>query len=113
MKNAIKKIIFTITLCSIFTLPAKADEAQMKETLVRIINQLESIKPLISRAKNEQPVNPRIKIHFERFIGADGKIHNGLREDIDAIQKALIQVVNQESIEPRNFAPISDDYIGQ
>jgi RAQPRD family integrative conjugative element protein len=108
-----KFLLFAISLFTVFTSPAWADDAQMKETLVRIINQLQSIKPFIAKAKREEPINPRIKMHFERFIGADGKAHNGLREDVDAIQDALIAIVNKESIEPRSFTPINDDFIGQ
>jgi len=93
--------------------PAQACDAQMKETLVRIINQLQNIKPLISKAQREQSENPRIKVHFDRFKGVDGKWHNGLRQDIDSIQQALIRIVNQESVEPRNFNPINDDFIDQ
>ena len=97
----------------IFITPqVQASDEQAKETLVRIIQQLHNIKPLISKAQREQSPNLRIKVHFDRFKGADGRWHNGLRQDVDSIQQALVRIVNQESIEPRNFEPIGDDFIG-
>jgi len=88
-----------------------ATEAEMHATLVRIVQQLQSIKPLISLAESQQPANPRTKVHFNRFKDSNGHWHNGLRQDIDAIQKALEEIVNKESIEPRVYQPINDDFI--
>ena len=119
VKEKIKKlrillnVSLIVLISTVFVVQqAQANDAQMKETLVRIINQLQNIKPLISKAQREQSSNPRIKVHFDRFKGADGKWHNGLRQDIDSIQQALIRIVNQESVEPRNFKPIGDDFVG-
>lgn len=90
-----------------------ADTAQMKTTLVKIVNQLEAIKPLIEQAKQEQPANSRIKVHFDSWIGADGQVHNGLRQDIDTIQQALIHAINQTQVDPRVYQPIKGDFVGQ
>lgn len=103
--------IFLLFISAFYFDSALANEEQMKETLVRIIDQLESLKPLIAEAAREQPSNPRVKVNFDRFKGADGKWHNGLRQDINNIQNALIQVVNKEGVEPRNVSPINDDFI--
>lgn len=91
---------------------AFATDAQMKDTLVKIVNQLQAIKPLINQAQQEQSQNPRIKIHFDTWKDAKGKKHNGLRQDIEQIQQALITAVNGESVEPRSFAPIGNDFTG-
>ena len=32
-------------------------------------------------------------------------------EDVEAIQKSLIDVVNQENIEPAYFTPINSDFV--
>ncbi len=90
-----------------------ADEAQMKLTMVKIVNQLEAVKPLISQAKAEQEANPRIKIHFDSWVDAEGHKHNGLREDIEAIQNSLIQAIDQRSTDPRVYKPIKGDFVGQ
>jgi RAQPRD family integrative conjugative element protein len=89
-----------------------ADDAQMKESLVKIIHQLEAIKPLLNEAERAQPFNTRIKIHFGSWIDANGTRHLGLRQDILTIQKALLHAVNQESIEPRVYQSIKNDFIG-
>ncbi len=91
---------------------AQADNAQMKTTLVKIINQLETIKPLVTQAKREQTANPRVKIHFDRWQDGQGHWHNGLRQDIETIQGALVQAVNQQNHEPRVIAPLSGDFVG-
>ncbi len=106
-------ILVTAILPLGFIVPAHANDAQMRETLVRIINQLQQIKPLIAQGKRQQSVNPRIKVHFDRFKGPDGQWHNGLQQDINNIQQSLIQIVNQESVEPRTFQSVDDDFIGQ
>ncbi len=96
----------------IFMAPAYSNDAQMKNTLVKIVNQLEAIKPLINQAQEQQSENPRVKVHFDSWIGPDGTHHNGLRQDINAIQAALINAINKQSIEPRIYKPIKDDFIG-
>ena len=93
--------------------PLMADQAQMKATLVKIVNQLEAIKPLISQAKAEQSANPRIKIHFDRWVDANGITHPGLRQDIEGIQAALIQAINARNNGPRIYKPITGDFTGQ
>lgn len=92
---------------------AFADDAQMKEEFVKIINQLEAIKPLLNEAERVQPPDPRVKVHFDSWIDANGVTHAGLREDIQRIQTALVHAVNRNSIEPRRYQLIKDDFIGQ
>jgi len=79
---------------------------------VEIINQLQAAKLLINQAQNEQPANPRVKIHFDEWVDANEQKHQGLRQDIEANQQALMQAVNQQTIEPRSYAPVTDDFIG-
>ena len=98
-------LLLSINLCY-------ASESQMKDTLVEIINQLQAAKLLINQAQNEQPANPRVKIHFDAWVDANKQKHQGLRQDIEAIQQALMQAVNQQTIEPRSYAPVTDDFIG-
>lgn len=116
VKTPLKKgvIIILIFTASIFCAsPLYANDAQMRQTLVLMIQQLEGMKPLISQAAREQSRNPRVKVHFDRFKGADGKWRDGLRQDVEFIQTALIGIVNQEGIEPRTAHPIRNDFIGQ
>ncbi len=90
-----------------------ADDDQMKITLVKIVHQLEAIKPLIHQAEQEQSQNPRMKIHFEEWISSEGERHNGLRQDIENIQQALIEAINAKEADPRIVPPIKGDFVGQ
>jgi RAQPRD family integrative conjugative element protein len=90
-----------------------ADDAPMKEVLVKIIKQLEATKPLLNEAQQIQSPYPRVKIHFDPWIDANGVTHPGLRQDILRIQRALIHAVNRDNMEPRSYQPIKDDFIGQ
>ena len=114
MNIFIKTILITFTAILLFSVNVScfATEAQMKSTLVQIINQLQALKPLINQAQAEQPKNPRIKIHFDSWRDAQGKKHNGLRQDIEQIQQALITTINKQSIEPRSYTPIANDFTG-
>lgn len=89
-----------------------ATEAEMKETLVQIIEQLESIKPLVNKAEKEQPKDARVKVQFDSYKDAEGLAHNGLKQDINSIQKSLEDIVNQQGLEERHIAPIKSDFVG-
>lgn len=102
----------TVCLLSIFITSAYADNEQMKITLVDIVNQLQNVKTLIQKAKRQQEKNPSVSIHFESWMDANGKKHNGLKQDIEQIRLALIDFLNQASLTPRRFKPISNDFIG-
>lgn len=91
---------------------ALADEAQMNVTLVKIAQQLEALKPLINQAAAEQSPNPRVQVHFDAWTDANGLSHAGLRQDIDAIQKGVIDAINHKSVDPRPIAPINGDFAG-
>ena len=101
-------LIWLIACCPVFTW---ATEQQMKETLVQIIEQIESIKPLINQADLEQDKGSRIQVHFDDFKDSEGNRHQGLKSDINAIQHALIDIVNQQGLEERKVGPIQGDFI--
>ncbi len=89
-----------------------ADQAQMNESLVRLVNQLDALLPLVDAAEREQPQNERFTFHFSSFEGSDGHPHNGLREDIMSMKEALIVQINQPAIDPETVAPLNNDFIG-
>ncbi len=89
-----------------------ADDAQMRSSLVKMINQLQAMQQLVNQAEAEQSANPRIRVHFDGWIGPDGTSHQGLRQDIAMIQSALLQAVNTPLVEPRSYPPLNDDFIG-
>lgn len=105
------KYFLTLFLLLFFPGLCCADNEQMNEVLVKIIRQLQAVKPLINEAENAQEKNPRIKVHFDSWIDTSGNKHNGLRQDIEAIQTALVHIVNSETIEPRVYKPIQGDFV--
>ena len=109
MKIRLFKML-TITIFMIST--AYAGTPEMKLTLVKIVNQLQALKPLINQAKNEQTANPRYKVHFNSWVGSDGIKHSGLKNDIEEIQKALVAAIQNSDSSPREYGPIKGDYVG-
>lgn len=89
-----------------------ADTEQMNETLLRIVNQLDAILPLIDEAERQQSQNERFMFHFSQYEGSDGKIHEGLREDVMSMKEALIQQMNAPAVDPDTVSPINNDFIG-
>ena len=108
LRNFFSVLMGLFCVCSI----SHADTEQMNETLLRIVNQLDAILPLIDEAERQQPQNERFMFHFSEFEGSDGKIHQGLREDVMSMKEALIQQMNAPSVDPDTVSPISNDFIG-
>lgn len=104
---------FKLKLMLMLALPVLsfASNSQMKETLVQIIDACEAIKILINKADKEQDKNPRYKVHFNSFKDANGATHNGLRDDINEIQKSLIGIVNDEARTPRKVENLEHDFV--
>ncbi len=108
-----KKIIFlaTVFVCLISS-QIFATESQEKMYLIQMINQLEALKPLIIAAEKEQPRNLRLQFHYMAYHDASKKLHNGLLEDINEIEKGIQAKLNIPLSEPHRFAAIKGDYIG-
>lgn len=94
-------------------LVSHANEEALNQTLVRVINQINAVMPLLDEAQSEIEPNTRIQLHIESFEGADGKTHAGLRNDLLAIRNALIDYINKPAIEPKTIKPLSLDFIGK
>jgi len=104
-----KRFIFMMILsCS--SMLTHADDASLNETLVRIINQINAIQPLLDEAKLALDPHQRIQFHVEAFEGPDGKQHPGLRADLLNIRNALIDVINHPVIAPRVIEPLALDF---
>ena len=107
MKKSLLKLILILALPVI----SFASDSQMKETLVQIIDALEAIKILTNKAEKEQDANPRYKVHFNSFKDANGATHNGLRDDINEIQKSLIAIINDDTRMPRKVENLEHDFV--
>ncbi len=91
----------------------QASEEALNQTLVRVINQINAIMPLLDEAQTEIEPNTRIQLHIESFEGSDGKSHPGLRNDLLAIRNSLIDYINKPAIEPKTIKPLALDFIGK
>lgn len=107
MQRIILALLFTLSFST------KANEEALNQTLVRVINQINAIIPLLDEAKSEIEPNTRMQLHIESFEGADGKTHAGLRSDLLSIRNALIEYINKPAIEPKTIKPLALDFIGK
>ncbi|HAT1956935.1 TPA: hypothetical protein I8Z62_001880 [Legionella pneumophila] len=106
-----KRLLLVLMLSLPFA--SHASEEALNQTLVRVINQINAVMPLLDEAQSEIEPNTRIQLHIESFEGSDGKTHAGLRNDLLAIRNALIDYINKPVIEPKTIKPLSLDFIGK
>ena len=78
---------------------------------LKIRNQLNAIKPLIISAAKAQPKTNRIQFHYTSYFDMSEKRHNGLLEDINAIEDGINVKLKQMPREPNIFLPIKGDYL--
>ena len=104
-----KKILPLILLVTSFTL--HANNPNLNETLVRIINQINAIMPLLDEAKSELNPHERIQLQIDNFKDAQGQQHAGVREDLLMIRNGLIDYINQPVVAPRKVKPLNNDFV--
>jgi len=112
-----RRIVYSVWLflCSLglMSIPAAsfADNAQMNQTLVQILAQLNAVLPLIDTAQRQQDKNTAVQFHFDAWTDPNGVVHQGLRQDITAIRKGIIDQINQAPLEPRTVQPLNQDFV--
>lgn len=111
MKSILKTSLIVILSTSLFT-QTYADQSQMNQTLVQVVEQLQQLKPLIAQAAAEEPVDMQSSVHFTSFTGPYGQTKTGVIDDLNALQSGIEQIINQQQIDPRIYTPISGDYLG-
>ncbi len=104
MKRTLTLMLFLIS----FSL--HASNPNLNETLVRIINQINAIMPLLDEAQAEINTKARIQLHIESF-NDDGHHYAGVREDLLMIRNGLIDYINQPVIAPRKIKPLNNDFV--
>jgi len=97
----------------VISLGAFANDSNLNETLVRIINQINAIKPLLAEAQSEVSPHARIQLHINGFKDANGQYHAGLRDDLLTIRNGLIDYINQPIIAPRQVKPLALDFVSK
>ena len=107
------KRLIVILMLGVASFTTSANDAALNQTLVRIINQINAIMPLLDEAQSEIEPNTRIQLHIDLFEGSDGNTHAGLRTDLLNIRNALIDYINKPAIEPKTIKPLALDFIGK
>lgn len=102
-----------ISLPLIFAVQAQASTAQMNQTMVRMINQIDALFPLVAQASKEQDKTARVQFHFNEWTDANGDKHAGLKENLLEIRAALVNQINQSNLTPKQIAPMNGDYVGR
>lgn len=64
----------------------------------------------IMQAAKEQPKTNRVQFHYTAFRDVTGH-HNGLLEDINAIEKGIREKLHDTPNAPHLIKPIKGDYI--
>ena len=94
----------TIILLHIFLLGltsslAHADADAERESLARVIHELEALQPLLLEA--EVAADPDARIQFR---------YDWLREDLERIRQGIQEHIDAPRSEPRLIAPLRGDY---
>jgi RAQPRD family integrative conjugative element protein len=106
----IQSSIIIAILIGCVSLQAMANDTRERMYLIQMKNQLDALKPLIISASHEQDTNLREKFHYTSYTDSTGIFHNGLLEDINAIQKGIQGKLNKNVNEPHHFQSIKGDY---
>lgn len=101
----------SILLGMALTTSVYADQTLRNATLRQVVNQLQSLKPLIAKAAQEQDTSGGTQIHFTHWTDANGQAHPGLLDDIATIQQGILNAM-QTPTTPRTPTPIRGDFIG-
>lgn len=94
----------TIILVHLFVLGlasplAHADADAERESLARIIHELELLEPLIDEAKDA--ANPDARIRFR---------YDWLKKDLESIRRGILEHIDAPRAEPRVPVPLRGDY---
>ena len=104
-----KRILLSILV--FLSITAHAHNTNLNETLVRIINQINAIMPLLDEAQTELNPNARIQLHINSFKDDEGHHHAGVREDLLMIRNGLIDYINRPVIAPRKVKSLNNDFV--
>lgn len=107
-----KKIMIAVCLY-VATFMTYATDEELNNTLVRVINQINAILPLLDEAKTEITPNARVQLHIDAFEDSDGTQHPGVRDDLLSIRNGLVDYINKPAIEPKTVKPLALDFVGK
>lgn len=89
--------LFTLVLA--FSSTANATDYPERESLAKLLHELEAINGIVNEAQSR--ANPDARIHFQ---------YKALRKDLEKIRLGVKEYLDTPTIEPRKYAPLSGDY---
>ena len=99
MKLTIRVMPALVLLIGQVTGPALADNDGEKASLVRLIHELEALRPLVKEAQDQALVESRIRLNY-----------TWLRRDLERVKSGIQDYIETPSTEPRTFEPLQGDY---
>ena len=96
MRAIILLHIFVLGLASPL---AHADADAERESLARIIHELEILEPLIDEAKDAADPDARIRFRYD-----------WLKKDLESIRRGILEHIDAPRAEPRVPVPLRGDY---
>lgn len=78
---------------------ANATNFAERESLARIVHELDAINALVEEAQNQ--ANPDARIRFQYIT---------LKKDLSKMRLGIQEHLESPTIEPRDYAPLSGDY---
>ena len=92
-------ILFHVFVLGLVSPLAHADADAERESLARIIHELEILEPLIAEAKDA--ANPDARIRFR---------YDWLKKDLESIRRGILEHIDAHRAEPRVPVPLRGDY---
>ncbi len=92
-------ILFHVFVLGLASPLAYADADAERESLARIIHELEVLEPLLVEAKAAADPDARIRFRYD-----------WLKKDLERIRQGIQQHIDAPRAEPRAMAPLRGDY---
>jgi len=85
--------------CTVWLQSAMADPDAERETLARLIHEIEALEPLIATAESQASPDARIRFRYD-----------WLRQDLERIRAGIQEHIDAPRNEPRQVPPLRGDY---
>jgi RAQPRD family integrative conjugative element protein len=102
-----------IGLLTFLSLPvAMASPEQERVYDLQLLHQIDAIELTVLAAQKEHSFDTRLQFHYTAFRDQEGKLHNGVLEDLRLIRAGIAEHLSEKIREPRIVVPIQGDYLG-
>lgn len=95
----LKALIATASAVAILSTPVMADSFDERESLTKILHELDSIHAITK--EGEASANPDARIKFSYKL---------LRKDLQRVRMGIQEHLDAPTVEPRKYEPLAGDY---